>query len=343
MKITCEASPHHLTLTDEALLEKLDTRLKMNPPLRSEDDRQALIDGLRTGTIDCIATDHAPHAREEKEVPFEEAPMGTTGLETAFAAVYTELVKPGVLPLALVVQKLSRRRGADGPADAGDRVGKPADLVPDRPRRASGRSARRATSALGELLLRRPHASAGKVLTTIAAGGVVYRERAFSRGVRVSAYVLLEDGTRFDGDAVGAHGSVTGEVVFTTGMSGYQESMTDPSFARQLITFTTAHVGNYGVSEAAMESDRIHAAGRDHALRGRLRRRARRRPGLAELAARARHPRHQRRRHARAGPPHPLRGRDARRDLRRRRVARTRRASASTPSRAWSAATSPAR
>jgi len=76
-----------------------------------------------------------------------------------------------------------------------------------------------------------------------------------------SAYLLLEDGTRFDGAAVGADGSVTGEVVFTTGMSGYQESMSDPSFARQLITFTTAHVGNYGVSEAAMESDRIHAAG----------------------------------------------------------------------------------
>ncbi|HET6547133.1 MAG TPA: glutamine-hydrolyzing carbamoyl-phosphate synthase small subunit, partial [Solirubrobacter sp.] len=77
----------------------------------------------------------------------------------------------------------------------------------------------------------------------------------------MSAYVLLEDGARFDGEAVGAPAPVTGEVVFTTGMSGYQESMTDPSFARQLITFTTAHVGNYGVSEAAMESDRIHAAG----------------------------------------------------------------------------------
>jgi carbamoyl-phosphate synthase small subunit len=77
----------------------------------------------------------------------------------------------------------------------------------------------------------------------------------------VSAYVLLEDGARFDGDAVGAPGSVTGEVVFTTGMSGYQESMTDPSFARQLITFTHVHVGNYGVSEAAWESDHIHAAG----------------------------------------------------------------------------------
>jgi carbamoyl-phosphate synthase small subunit len=76
-----------------------------------------------------------------------------------------------------------------------------------------------------------------------------------------SAYVLLEDGTRFDGEAVGAAGSITGEVVFTTGMSGYQESMTDPSFARQLITFTHVHVGNYGVSDDAWESDHIHAAG----------------------------------------------------------------------------------
>ncbi len=72
-------------------------------------------------------------------------------------------------------------------------------------------------------------------------------------------YVLLEDGTTFEGDLVAAAGEVTGEVVFTTGMSGYQESVTDPSFNSQIITFTYPHVGNYGVSEAAMESDRIHA------------------------------------------------------------------------------------
>ena len=77
----------------------------------------------------------------------------------------------------------------------------------------------------------------------------------------MSAYVLLEDGTRFDGESVGAPVSMTGEVVFTTGMSGYQESMTDPSFARQLITFTTAHVGNYGVSEAG-DGVRPHPRGR---------------------------------------------------------------------------------
>jgi carbamoyl-phosphate synthase small subunit len=73
------------------------------------------------------------------------------------------------------------------------------------------------------------------------------------------AYVLLEDGTRFDGDACGADAHATGEVVFTTGMSGYQESMTDPSFARQLITFTYPHIGNYGASGEAMESDRVWA------------------------------------------------------------------------------------
>jgi carbamoyl-phosphate synthase small subunit len=75
------------------------------------------------------------------------------------------------------------------------------------------------------------------------------------------SYVLLEDGARFDGEAVGAPGPVTGEVVFNTAMSGYQESMTDPSYARQLITFTYPHIGNYGVGAEAMESDRIHARG----------------------------------------------------------------------------------
>ena len=106
VRITGEASPHHLCLTDEAVRD-LDTRRKMNPPLRTEDDRQALIAGLRDGTLDCIATDHAPHARSGKEVPFEQAPMGSTGLETAFAAIYTELVLPGVLDLGLLVRRMS--------------------------------------------------------------------------------------------------------------------------------------------------------------------------------------------------------------------------------------------
>ena len=130
VRITCEASPHHLTLTDEALLERLDTRLKMNPPLRSEDDRQALIDGPADGTIDCIATDHAPHAREEKEVPFEEAPMGTTGPGDG---VRRGLHGPRQARRAAAGadrREAQRRRRADGPADAArSRVGAPADLV----------------------------------------------------------------------------------------------------------------------------------------------------------------------------------------------------------------------
>ena len=133
VRITAEVSPHHLTLTDRELLADLDTRLKMNPPLRAEADRRALVDGLRDGTIDCIATDHAPHAREEKEMPFEEAPMGTTGLETAFAAVFTELVVPGVLPLALVVDKLSSGAAVLDLPLPGDRGREGGELLPRGP------------------------------------------------------------------------------------------------------------------------------------------------------------------------------------------------------------------
>jgi dihydroorotase len=107
VRLSAEVTPHHLALTDAALLEGLDTALKMNPPLRTEVDRQALIEALRDGAIDCVATDHAPHAREEKEVPFEEAPMGTIGLETAFPVLHTELVVPGVLGLGLLVQRMT--------------------------------------------------------------------------------------------------------------------------------------------------------------------------------------------------------------------------------------------
>jgi dihydroorotase len=179
VRISCEASPHHLTLTEAALLEHLDTRLKMNPPLRSEADRQALIAGLRDGTIDCIATDHAPHAREEKEVPFEEAPMGTTGLETAFAAVYTELVLPGVLPLALVVEKLSAGAALMGLPTPEIRIGRTADLVlvdlgAEWEAGEAGYESRSENCCFAGRRLR------GKVLATVAAGGVAYRERSFS-------------------------------------------------------------------------------------------------------------------------------------------------------------------
>ncbi len=82
LHVTCEAAPHHFTLTDEAIGD-YDTNAKMNPPLRGEADRRAVIEALLDGTVDCIATDHAPHAAHEKEVEFERAPNGITGLETA--------------------------------------------------------------------------------------------------------------------------------------------------------------------------------------------------------------------------------------------------------------------
>lgn len=106
LPVTCEATPHHLLLTDEAV-QSFDQSLKTNPPLRSEGDRQALVAALADGTIDCIGTDHAPHAPHEKEVPFEEAPFGTVGLETAFAALYGGLVVPGYVSLGRLVDALS--------------------------------------------------------------------------------------------------------------------------------------------------------------------------------------------------------------------------------------------
>jgi dihydroorotase len=106
LRVSAEACPHHLTLTDE-LVRTLDSRFKMNPPLRSESDRRALVAALKSGLIDCVATDHAPHAAHEKEVPFEQAPMGTTGLETAFAALYTELVLQDELELGVLVERMS--------------------------------------------------------------------------------------------------------------------------------------------------------------------------------------------------------------------------------------------
>ncbi len=131
--------------------------------------------------------------------------------------------------------------------------------------------------------------------------------------MRTTAYVLLEDGTRFDGEACGADGPAVGEIVFTTGMSGYQESMTDPSFAGQLIAYTYPHIGNYGASSQAMESERAWA-------RAAIMREACNREdapsaerGWLDWLADCGVPRDQRRRHALARAAHPRGRRDARR------------------------------
>lgn len=103
--VTCETAPHYLALCDEDLQE--DGRFKMNPPLRSADDRAALIEGLKDGTIDCIATDHAPHSAEEKSRGLEKSAFGIVGIETAFPTLYTHLVKTGELSLEELIKLLT--------------------------------------------------------------------------------------------------------------------------------------------------------------------------------------------------------------------------------------------
>jgi dihydroorotase len=177
-KLSTEVTPHHLLLTEEDV-RGMDTRMKMNPPLATEQDRQALVAGLRDGTIDCVATDHAPHARDEKEVPFEQAPMGTTGLETAFAALYTGLVLPGVLELGLLVERMTAAGALFDLPTHTIANGKPAnltliDLEGEWTAGEHGWESRSENCCFAGRKLQ------GRVLLTVAAGAVVYRERAFS-------------------------------------------------------------------------------------------------------------------------------------------------------------------
>jgi dihydroorotase len=170
---TAEVTPHHLCLTDEAV-RSLDPNLKMNPPLRSSDDRSALIAAVKDGAIQAIATDHAPHARHEKEVPFEAAPFGVTGLETAFSALYTHLVEPGLISLETLLERMSAGPAAIyGLPTPRIAAGEPAnvvllDLAASRRVEATDFRSRSANSwLLGERL-------SGKVRMTIAAGRVVH-------------------------------------------------------------------------------------------------------------------------------------------------------------------------
>jgi dihydroorotase len=170
---TAEVTPHHLCLTDDAV-RSLDSNLKMNPPLRAAEDRATLVEALRDGTIQAIATDHAPHARHEKEVPFEAAPFGVTGLETAFAALYTHLVEPGLVRLETLLERMtSGPAGIYGLPAPRIAPGEPANLVlldlraSRRVEHDDFRSRSANSWLLGERLT-------GKVKTTIAAGRVVH-------------------------------------------------------------------------------------------------------------------------------------------------------------------------
>ena len=182
VQISAEASPHHLCLADEEVRSLDPHRFKMNPPLREERDRQALIEGLRDGAIECIATDHAPHQPEEKDVPFEQAAMGVTGLETAFAALHTELVLAGVIDLALLIERMAGgaepfeiQRSSLAPGSEANVV--LCDLGAEWTVGEDGYESRSANSwCAGQTLT-------GRVLMTVAAGQVAFRLRSFSLGV----------------------------------------------------------------------------------------------------------------------------------------------------------------
>ena len=176
--VSAEVTPHHLLLTDEAV-RGMNTSMKMHPPLTSEDDRTALIGALRDGTIDCVATDHAPHAREEKEVPFEQAPMGTTGLETAFAALYGGLVLPGALELGVLVERMTAGAALFGLQAAQIVSGRPADvvLIDLEEQWTAGEHGWQSRSENCCFSGRRLQ---GRVQLTIAAGRLVHRDRALA-------------------------------------------------------------------------------------------------------------------------------------------------------------------
>ncbi|MEH3055010.1 MAG: dihydroorotase [Patulibacter minatonensis] len=174
VQITCEASPHHLLLTDEAC-RTLDTHTKMNPPLRSETDRQALIAAVLDGTIDCIATDHAPHSRDEKALPFEQAPFGVTGLETSFSACYTELVLKHGLELSRLVELMASGAELVDQTPPSLIEGEPADLcLVDLERRwtvgADGYLSKSGNCAFDGMELQ------SKVVLTLSHGSVAYAD-----------------------------------------------------------------------------------------------------------------------------------------------------------------------
>jgi dihydroorotase len=177
-RVSAEVSPHHLLLTEQDV-RGMDTRMKMHPPLATEADRLALVEGLRAGTIECVATDHAPHARDEKEVPFEQAPMGTTGLETAFAALHTGLVLTGVLELGLLVERMTAGARLFELPTPMITVGGPANatLVDLDATWVAGEHGWESRS---ENCCFAGRALTGRVLLTIAQGAVVYRERTFA-------------------------------------------------------------------------------------------------------------------------------------------------------------------
>ncbi len=177
LRVTCEVTPHHLALTDEAL-QSFSTNLKMNPPLRSSDHREAIIEAVVDGTIDAIATDHAPHHMDEKNVEFDLAPFGIIGLETAFAVCYETLVASKRITLSRLIELLSSGPASVFSLPGGNlRVGSPADvtLLDLESRDEVDRFVSRAANSPF-----RGKTFTGRIAMTIVGGEIKYRSTAMS-------------------------------------------------------------------------------------------------------------------------------------------------------------------
>ena len=294
LAVTAEATTHHFTLT-EAELAGYDPVFKVNPPLRTQADVDAIKAGLADGTIDAIATDHAPHTQDAKELPLDQAPPGMLGLETALALALTELDLPIEQVLALMSWQPAAIAGGMARAIDG-RIRRGAEL--GRHHRPGGHRSRGHLDGRPgppgqpepQHALRRTHPH--------RAGPPHHRERArpvvidgeVQRAMSeiTESHLVLADGTTFAGEAIGAPPTVSaGEVVFNTVLTGYQEVLTDPSYAGQIITFTYPHIGNYGVTPDDDESAGPAARGviiRDLARR-RSNWRSHGRPGRRSCAA----------------------------------------------------------
>lgn len=228
----------------------------MAPPIRTEDDRKALIEGLKDGTIDAIITDHAPHCNEEKDVPFNCAPNGIAGLETSLASALTVLYNNGFTIdglIELMSVNPARLLGVEGGVLE---EGAAADIVvidPDKEWTVHG-------NELYTKSLFTPYEGLtlkGRAVLTVVDGEIVMKE---GEGAEMKGLLVLENGARFEGDLLGTVEGM-GELVFNTGMTGYQECFTDPSYEGQILTLTYPLIGNYGANDLFMQNRKPAAAG----------------------------------------------------------------------------------
>ena len=257
--VTAEVCPHHLLLTDE-LAATYDPIYKVNPPLRSQTDVEALRAGLADGTIDIVATDHAPHPHEDKDCEWAAAAFGMLGLETALSIVQETMVDTGLLDWAGVAERMSAAPGPDRPGlrpRPGPGRGRAGQRRALRPVGTPGDRRRRVGLAVAEHAVRRDGAARPGGRDVPARQGDRPRREARMTG----ALLVLEDGRTFHGDAYGAEGETFGEAVFNTGMTGYQETLTDPSYHRQVVVMTAPHIGNTGINDEDPESRQIWVAG----------------------------------------------------------------------------------